>query len=218
MAMSSTFEPLQDRPFVLMLGLDLTDQESSGFAFDQAARIVARIPNSQLHVAYILGEHATREEGHEALGLLELYVSEKGAALGTMDHQSTGVHVRVGDPGREIAQIAADLHADMIVVGTRRPAALRSLVVGSTAGRVMATAQCPVFVAGPRPKPEPSHFIVIDPPCPDCVQTRLATTGATWWCERHSESHHLRKHHIYSYHRELSFRQHDSEVTATGVD
>jgi len=216
--MSSTYEPAFDRPFVLVLGLDLTETEASGFAFDQAARIVARIPRSQLHVVHVLDAHASSEEGHEALGLLELYVSEKGAAVGSMDHQSTGVHVRVGDPGRELAQIAADIHADVIVVGTHRPVTLRSLVVGSTAARVMAAAHCPVLVAGPRPKPQPSHVIVIDPPCPDCVQTRLATTGATWWCERHSESHHLRSHHIYSYHRELSFRQHDSEVTATGVD
>ena len=51
---------------------------------------------------------------------------------------------------------------------------------------VMATAMCPVLVAGPRPHPKPSHIVVIEAPCPDCVQTRQATLGRTWWGARHS--------------------------------
>ena len=83
----------------------------------------------------------------------------------------------------------------------------------------MATATCPVVVAGPRPKPQPSHIITIEGPCPDCVQARVETHGARWWCARHSEHHAvLRHHHLYSYHTELPFSDHDSEISATGVD
>lgn len=216
--MNTSTRPEGDRPFVLVLGVDLADTVTSGFAFEQAARMVRRIPGSQLHVVYVVGAHATPDEAREALGLLELYVEEKASAIGDMAAQSTGVHVRSGEPGHEIAQIASDVRADVVVVGTHRTMTLRALVVGSTAERVMALATCPVLIAGPRPKPKPEHVIVIDPPCPDCVQARLDSRGAAWWCKRHSESHHLRQHHLYSYHRELSLRQHDSAVTPTGVD
>ena len=97
---------------------------------------------------------------------------EKATELGGLARQSVGIHVRQGDAAKEIAQLATEVGADMIVVGTHKPVHLKSLFVGSTAERVMAAARCPVVVAGPRPKAEPSHTIIIDPPCPDCVQTR----------------------------------------------
>jgi hypothetical protein len=51
------------RPFVLVVGLDLTDTDSSGYALNQAARIAARIPRSQMHLLHVLCADAdvTRE-------------------------------------------------------------------------------------------------------------------------------------------------------------
>jgi nucleotide-binding universal stress UspA family protein len=217
-AMSNRPAATGKRPFVLVLGVNLADQESSGHAFDQAIRIASRIPCSEMHVVHVLQPETTDEKAQEAAGLLKLYISEKIATLDISGPQGTGLHVRRGDAAREIAQMGVDLSADMIVVGTRGPLHLKNLFVGSTAERVMATATCPVFVAGPRPRPQPSHVIVIDGPCPDCVQQRAATAGRTWWCARHSERHHLRRHHIYSYSTHLPFAEHDSEVSAIGSD
>jgi hypothetical protein len=132
--------------------------------------------------------------------------------------QRAGIHVRRGDAAREIAQLGTDIGADVVIVGTHKAPQLKSLFVGSTAQRVMATATCPVLVAGPRPHLPPSHIIVIDPPCSDCLRERTATQGRAWWCARHSENHHLRRHHIYSYHSEIPMAEHDSEVVPTGVD
>jgi nucleotide-binding universal stress UspA family protein len=206
----------RERPFVLVVALDLTDTVSGGYALDQALRIARRIPASQLHVLHVSAEEPTEQ----ILGLLRYYVNEKGRALGERCEQSIAVHVRAGKPGREIAQLATDLGADMIVVGTHRAMHLRNLVVGSTAERVMATATCPVVVAGPRPRPEPSHIIAIEGPCPDCVDARVASGGSAWWCARHAEPHAVlhRHHHMYSYHTELPFEGHDSAIGATGVD
>jgi hypothetical protein len=105
----------------------------------------------------------------------------------------------------------------MIVVGAHRRYTVKNLFLGWTAERLMGTAKCPVLVAGPRPLPHTSHVIYIDPPCPDCVTARAESQGRKWWCARHSEHHHLRRHHIYSYQNRLPFEEHDSEVTATGV-
>lgn len=200
-------------PFVLTLGLDLSDTASSGFAFDQAAQIASRIAGSQLHAVYILPEDASAEVKREAVGLLKLYVSEKWAALGRQSDQVFGVHVRCGDPAREVAQLASDVGADMIVVGSHKVPHLKTVFMGSTAERVMATATCPVFVAGPRPRPTPSHVIVIEPACSECLVRRADTGGREWWCERHSESH-LRHHHVYSYQSGLPFGGQDMSVSA----
>jgi len=216
--MSDTTSSLVSPPFVLVLGLDLGDQESSGYAFEQAARIGSRISNAAMHIVHVAPADARTEEVDRLAGLLRLYVSESATALGMQAGASLGLHVRQGDPAKEIAQLAAEAAADMIIVGTRKRPQLKSLFVGSTAGRVMAATHCPVFVAGPRPAPEPSHVIVIEGPCPDCVATRQGTKGSQWWCARHSEPHHMRRRHIYSYATDWSFADHDSEVCPTGTD
>jgi nucleotide-binding universal stress UspA family protein len=206
-----------DRPFVLVVGLDITDTESSGYALDQAARTAMRVDGSQMHLVHVLPSSAVADEIREAAGSLERYVTAKAQQLGGLARQSVGIHVRSGQPGQEIAQLASDISADLIVVGTHHRPHLKQLLLGSTAEHVMATAQCPVFVAGPRPAPKPSHIIVIEPPCPDCIRKRQETRGASWWCARHSEHHHLHRRHFYSYRSELPFAEHDSEVSATGV-
>lgn len=206
-----------DRPFVMVIGLDLRDQDSSGYAFDQAMRIAARIERCETHVVYVMPEETTDEGLREGIKLTQLYVSDKAAALGVNAPRRAAIHVRCADPAHGIAQLASDVHADLIVVGTR-PSHVSKLWVGSTAERVMASTPCPVFVAGPRPKPHPSHVITIEPPCPDCVQQRFVTQGRAWWCERHSQSHHLHRHHVYSYQVDFPFATHDSTVTSTGTD
>ena len=133
-----------DRPFVLLVALDLADTPSGGFALDQAARIALRIPGSQ-----ILALHVSRAEAtQEALGLLQHYVSEKFALLARASKQTVAAHVRSGEAAREIAQLATELSADMIIVGTHKAVQWKNLFVGSTAERVMALATCPVVVAG----------------------------------------------------------------------
>jgi nucleotide-binding universal stress UspA family protein len=213
--MSANPEAATGHPFVLALGLNLADQESSGYALDEAARIASRIPGSQMHIVHVDPAEATLEASLESAGLLRLYASDKLTALRLPSAQQVGIHVRRGDAAHEIARLAAEVNADMIVVGTRKAVHLKNLFVGSTAERVMATATCPVFVAGPKPRPEPSHVIVIEPPCPDCVARRNATSGTSWWCARHSENHHLRRHHVYSYQSGLPFSSPDTEVNPT---
>jgi hypothetical protein len=163
-----------------------------------------------MHVVHVRAdEQSAHGTAKEAAGQLRLYVQEKAKELGGLARQSVGVHVRLGDPAKEVAQLATEVGADMIVVGTHKPPHLKTLFVGSTAAHLMAAAHCPVVVAGPRPKVGPSHVIVIEPPCSDCLQMRSSTDGKIWWCPRHAESHHLRQHHVYSYQEELPFAEYD---------
>jgi nucleotide-binding universal stress UspA family protein len=207
----STPDAAAQHPFVLVLGLDLSDTATSGYAFDQAHRIAARIEGSQVHPVYAVPEESGQAVLVEASGLMCRYIEEKIAALGfagPLYH----THVRRGDPARAIAQTAADVRADLIIVGTHKRPRLKTLVLGSTAERVMGNTTCPVMVAGPKPAPEPPHVIVIEPPCPDCVRRRAATANREFWCARHSENHHLHRHHVYSYSPDVPFQSRDASV------
>jgi len=202
------------RPFVIVLGLDLIDTKSSGYALDQAARVASRIEPSQVHAVYAMPKDASDAVVREAVGLSHMYVNEKVAALGIAGPVFS-VHVRRGLAPGEIVQVAADLAADLIIVGTHKAPHLKSLFVGSTAERVMANAVCPVLVAGPRPPPEAPHVIVIEAPCPDCVRRRNETGNREFWCEQHTATQFLRRH-VYSYSSDTPFASADMSVGAGG--
>lgn len=110
-------------------------------------------------------------------------------------------HVAVGAPAREIAQLASDLEADLIVVGTHGRTGLRRLVLGSVAEGVLRLATCPVLVE--RPKAHATGGVPeIEPPCPRCVEARAATGDL--WCEQHRERH-GRRHTYHSDERPGAF-------------
>lgn len=198
----------------VVVGLDFTDAD--GPAFDQAVRIAQRVPRSELHLVHVFGAEPSRAKSKELVGHLRLYVNEKAAAMGGLGGITVGIHLRSGKPVREIVQLATEVSADIIVVGSYRGPHLSHWVLGSTAERLIHAAPCPVLVASPRPKEPAKHEPSIEPPCPDCVRARSASRGKEWWCERHS--HVAVGGHLYSYQRELPFASHDSEVIPTGVD
>jgi nucleotide-binding universal stress UspA family protein len=55
---------------------------------------------------------------------------------------------RVGDPGRELAAVAQDLKADVIVVGRRGPGQRNGAGQGSVSAAVVRRATCDVLVVG----------------------------------------------------------------------
>jgi len=106
-------------------------------------------------------------------------------------------HLRTGNAAREIVQLASDLSADLIVVGTHGRTGVMKLLLGSVAQNVLTNASCPVLVVKPGGLP---RWPAIEPPCPDCVAIQQSSHGKRFWCERHSQ-HHARAH-TYSAHSE----------------
>jgi nucleotide-binding universal stress UspA family protein len=96
-------------------------------------------------------------------------------------------HVSIDVPSAAIAQLAVDLSADLVLVGTHGRHGVSRLLMGSVAEAVVRWAPCPVLVM--RPKTESPAAPVIEPPCPRCVAERKATAGAQFWCEQHRERH-----------------------------
>jgi nucleotide-binding universal stress UspA family protein len=197
-----------------VVGLDFT--EADGPAFDQAARIAQRVPNSALQLVHVFDAEPSAERSRDLVGHLRLYVNEKAATTGGLKGITVGIHLRAGNPVSELARFAMETHADIIVLGSKKGPHLKNWILGSTAEKLVASAPCAVVIARPVPdapeKPEP----VIEPACPDWLRARAASGGAEWWCPRHQE--HAKLAHTYSYQRDVPFATHDSAVIPTGID
>jgi nucleotide-binding universal stress UspA family protein len=102
-------------------------------------------------------------------------------------------HLRVSDPTVAIVQLAGDIQADLVVIGTHGRRGIARFLLGSVAAGVVRLAPCPVLVVRPVGAKAAGEAPTIDPPCPQCLETRRMTDGSKFWCERHSE-HHERAH------------------------
>jgi nucleotide-binding universal stress UspA family protein len=198
----------------VVVGLDFT--EADGPAFDKAARVAMRVPGSELHLVHVFDTAPSAERTRDLVAHLRLYVDEKAAITQGLRGIVVGIHVRGGKPVRELIQLATEVGADFIVVGSHPGLHVRDWVIGSTVKRLVNAASFPVLVASPPPKEPVEHEPVIEPPCPQCVQARSASGGKQWWCERHS--HTARRDHTYSYQSELPMSSHDSAISPTGID
>ena len=98
--------------------------------------------------------------------LQDLSPMEPGEIWGTIDHETRIRHtmkalrerlaeeghddvatdVVIGDPGHEVADLAAREQADLIVLTSHGRTGLKHLLIGSVAERVIRLAHCPVLV------------------------------------------------------------------------
>ena len=67
------------------------------------------------------------------------------------------LHVASGDPAKGILSLAAELHSELVVMGTHARSGLRRWIIGSVCEVVLRHCPCPVLVCrGPEPEvPEP---------------------------------------------------------------
>jgi nucleotide-binding universal stress UspA family protein len=193
------------KPYLIVVGVDYSD--ASDLAIEQAFELAAARANAEVHVVNVVrlyGNQAlidapTEQAGFSAVSLadanarLHAYVEQQRQAYrartatnGTRLERVSS-HLRLEAPAEEIAQIAADLEADLVVVGTHGRRGISRLLLGSVAEAVVRLAPCPVFVV--RAKALPVEAPTIEPPCPRCVETRVATGGKEYWCEQHRERH-----------------------------
>lgn len=193
-----------DNRFTIVVGIDFSD--TGDLAFDHALELANERENADVHVVYVEDEIAmprvpaalvgAQTESDEILGRVQKRATDRldafvKRARPRMKH--IVAHVRRGNPADQIVQLAADLEADLIVVGTHGRRGLRRMLLGSVAEQVLRLARCPVFVVRPKDHEALGKVPEIEPPCPDCVRTRRESGGAKLWCARHSEPH-IRPH------------------------
>jgi len=182
--------------YVIVVGVDYSG--ASDLAFEQALAIASGQPHAELHVVYVKARVSARARSVEsatsnqdAARDLQAYVAQRVSAFqarsGKVPFERLFDHLRSDEPGHQIAQLAADVEADLVVVGTHDRSGVPRLLLGSVAEAVTRLSPCPVLIV--RPKAIPAAMPAIEPPCPRCVDVRFATQGAELWCEQHRERH-----------------------------
>ncbi|HEY1533215.1 MAG TPA: universal stress protein [Polyangiaceae bacterium] len=204
------------KPFVIVVGVD--HSEISRAALRQAFQLAADHRQGEVHVLHVQTAlvpypylfpklQATVAQAIEhALQRLKRVVADELATfqetlrrLGCRPFGHVVSHVRSQASGREIAQLAADLGADLVVVGAHGRSSTARLLLGSVAHAVVTSAPCPVLVV--RPKRLDLREPSLEPPCARCVEKRQQSGGVELWCAEHRE-HHGQRSSYYQVNRE----------------
>ena len=164
-------------------------------------------PDAELHVVHVIDdmtgtwpslnpegrEAAARDAREELHGYAAHFIAD--LAPGDFEDGQVAIHIRVGPPAQQIARLAADLEADLLVIGTHGRRGMPRLLLGSVAEKLVRISPCSVLVVRTTEPFEPQ--MMPEPPCPKCVATRFETRGTRWWCSEH-DRHHGRPH-TYAY-------------------
>lgn len=173
------------------------DSVSSGHVIEVAAGLAAALGGAaELHLVHVLGlAPPASVMGMGPLvtpaDLLRDGRAVLDAACGEARARFGGTikgHLTVGEPWREITQLAAELRSDLVVVGTHGRTGLARMALGSVAEKVVRNAGCPVLVVRPKDFHDEAAPR-IEPPCPDCVAAQHDAARPRPWCARH-EAHH----------------------------
>ena len=176
--------------------------EASPRILRRAFLIANASPGSEVHVALVVDPPAvglapeaviTVETTSDSLPQLTEFVDTQTKALaaniGPLQIGRITAHLLTGAPSHEIVWLAANLEADLVVIGTHGRTGLKRALLGSVAERVVRLAGCPVFVERQMHHNPSAHEPEIQPPCPACVERRNATGGKELWCAHHAEHH-----------------------------
>jgi nucleotide-binding universal stress UspA family protein len=148
-----------------------TDGSSEAELATQTAVDLARMSDSELHMVYVddyssiplLYSEAADQEGvapmwdpilekdlegsseQRSRELLDAEVERVRSSGGTVAQ----AHLMVGEVARQIVELAEDLRAGLIVMGSRGRGGIRRALMGSVSDAVVRHAHCPVMVVRP---------------------------------------------------------------------
>jgi nucleotide-binding universal stress UspA family protein len=146
-----------------------TDGSEEAALAAQTASDLANKTNSELHIVHVrptitahypgyyigpgvVEDAQQKERKHlelEAQRLLETQVEQVRAAGGSVAQ----THIRYGSPDREIVELAEEIGAGLIVIGSRGLGAMKRALMGSVSDSVVRHAHCPVTVVRPQKAP-----------------------------------------------------------------
>ena len=137
---------------IMVVGIDFSEHSSR--ALTAARNMLASAADSQLHIVHVFPALQTLGLGASAVSGDALALEPVREARALLDSAAANIkgdggrisaHFRFGDPAREIAQLATELNADLVVVGTQGRTGIGRMVLGSTAERVVRMAPCTVL-------------------------------------------------------------------------
>jgi nucleotide-binding universal stress UspA family protein len=115
------------------------------------------------------------------------HVDAMARDAGALRVQRVVAHVRRGDVAEGIARLAAELDADLVVIGSRRDTPLGRLVGAPVAERIARVAPCPVYIVRPKAHAPKDALPASARMCRDCLAVRAATDGDRYFCPAHAQ-------------------------------
>lgn len=130
-------------PVQVIVAYDFTP--SAEEALGRAIEVAARAPHHVLHIVTVLVP-----QGIDAADAIRDAIKERVGALfagrDTAAEIQFFAHARMGKPGTEILDLAAEVGADLIFIGSHGKTGFQRFFLGSTSERVVREAKCPVMV------------------------------------------------------------------------
>lgn len=129
-------------------------QDGSRSALEHAADLARRFDAELTLVHVWKGPRGGGSRAAATLGAEEEQTAELGRKLDTWKREAerivgrqVGTAIASGSPPAEVARLAADEKADLVVVGTRGRTGIERAVLGSVAEGIVRHAPCAVLVA-----------------------------------------------------------------------
>jgi nucleotide-binding universal stress UspA family protein len=189
--------------FVVLAALDAS--EAAHEVLRVAANFARMAPRGELHLVHVveelpppvslvpppvgLGITAGEIVASARAKMVELASEARGQFRGPISTRVAG-----GSASKEILQAAADLQADVVLVGTHGRSGVKRLMLGSVAEKVSRRASCPVVVV--REKNYASIPPEVEPACPECLRAQRESDGAKLTCAEHAENPLRRELHV----------------------
>ncbi len=187
-----------DSSTTIVVGFDFSDP--AHLALDAAFAWAAMHSTADIHAIAVLDETKRDATYQQA----DAFRDEVAAVLTTMveTHPAPGItaypHARIGAPAECILNLAGEVRADLICVGSHGVTGLPRLVLGSVSETVLRGADCPVLAMRPTSYPAQTEpELSPEPPCPECVKAQLADDDADARCEVHAGSATTRSRYEY---------------------
>ncbi len=187
--------------FVVLSAIDTS--ASAERVLQETARI-AQHPMAELHLVHIvepvpvpaaalggLSPVAVPSPQHLMKEALQ-YLERQMHFLEKLTQKRVVPHLPTGRPWQTIVQLATDIDADLLVIGTHDAKGWERLLLGSITELISRAAPCPVLVAREK-RGARMDVPAIEPPCADCLEAQRQSGGAKLWCDHHTQ-HHPRAH------------------------
>ncbi|MGZ3476057.1 MAG: universal stress protein [Polyangiales bacterium] len=185
---------------VIVVGVDFSS--GSLDALRDALETAVSEHSREVHVVHVQSLSALAYGGLPVTGVVDSAADCHRMAMLTREvlesllagHHSNGkprvfVHASVGTPARDIADLASELGADLIVVGP--PArGFERVFFGSVATAIAQNANCSVMMVRNHHPREHEHTREHEPNrerCAACEAVRAESARRTLWCAEHAE-------------------------------
>jgi len=119
-------------------------------ALYRAIALATRAPFHVLHFVCVIDKHVDYQHAERVQQMLTAEIEQELRATAAGVRVHFNVHARIGKPAEEILDLAREVGADLIIVGSKGLTGVERLVLGSVSEHVVRAAGCAVMVARPK--------------------------------------------------------------------